>query len=87
MFDVAKKWTLYSRWIRRCDNPAGTNKKELCLFHFLVLFPDVSSQYSKIGKAYTGRPFENSRHLFPFDGLVYDQGRKLLSSDRREPKT
>jgi hypothetical protein len=56
MLDVAKKCVLNIDCCMCRGRPAKVIKNELCLFHFLLWLPDVSSHQSQKGTASTRRP-------------------------------
>jgi hypothetical protein len=49
-------------------------RKLLCSFHFFERLPDVSSQYSQIGKQTTFEPLAKAHQRFPLIGSVNVHG-------------
>lgn len=57
---------------------AAMKRKLLCSFHFFERFPEVSSQYSQIGKAATREPCARARQRLPILGSVNVHGSRVL---------
>jgi hypothetical protein len=64
MFDVAKKWMLNTDCCICCGSPAKVTRNELCLFHFLLWFLDVSLHHNQIGTDKTCLPRALACHGF-----------------------